>query len=108
MLNISLRCIRIFHKFNSEKIRHYVLANVLCWFGVHLVIEKRFRQKHCVNYLSKIKYVLFQNFTSEKSRHYVLANLLCWFGVHLVIEHIFNQTQYLRYFNNIKSGYFII
>ena len=39
----------------SEKIRHYVLANLLCFFGVNLVIEDWFKQTHCVSYFTKIR-----------------------------------------------------
>ena len=35
-------------------IRHYMLADLLCYFVVHLVIDKWFKQKHCVWYSTNI------------------------------------------------------
>ena len=83
------------HDFTIEKSRHYVLDNLLCWLGVHLVLIKWFKETNFVSYLTYICSVLFQNFTSGKIRHYMLANLLCWFGPHFLIDcfHDLNSAQ---------------
>ena len=40
VLVIFLICIQDFPQFTSELIRHYVLANLISSFGVHLVIRQ--------------------------------------------------------------------
>ena len=44
----------IFHDFTGEWIRHYVLDNLLSWFGVHLVIEQWFKQTLYVRYFDNM------------------------------------------------------
>ena len=59
-LDVSLRLIL----FSSmiwpvKKSRHYVLATLLCWFVVHLVVEKWFKQTQCFSYFTNIYLVCF-------------------------------------------------
>ena len=54
VLDISLIYIWVFRNFTSEKIRHSVLANLLCWLGLHLEIEQWFKKTHCVIYFTNI------------------------------------------------------
>ena len=86
----------LLHDLTNEKIRHYVLANLLFWFRVHLLIENWFNKTYCVSDLTKINLVCFTILIMEKadtifllilcvdlgyiwslkiylSRHYVLA-----------------------------------
>ena len=67
----------LLHYLTSEQSRNYVLANLICQFVVHLLIEERMNQTHCVLCFTKIGSVLFHYLTSEQIRHYVLSNLLC-------------------------------
>ena len=57
----------LFYYLNSEKTRHYVLANLMWSIWVHLVIKKWFNQTLCVTYYTHIDSVLFHYFTIEKS-----------------------------------------
>ena len=59
VLTVLLWFILFLHDFTSEKSRHYVLANLLCWFDVHLVIEQWFNQTYSVSYFTKIHLVCF-------------------------------------------------
>ena len=43
----------MFHNYTSRKIRHYVLASLLCWFGVHSITVEWLNQTHCVSKSTK-------------------------------------------------------
>ena len=66
VLSVSLIFIMFFAWFDQRKIRHYVLSNLLCWFGIHLVIEKGFKQTHCARYLNNINLGYFTIIPVEK------------------------------------------
>ena len=48
------------------EIRHHVLANWLCWFGLFFVVEKLSKQKYYVVYFSKIHCGYFKIRSVEK------------------------------------------
>ena len=105
---INITSVLFPHDLTIENSRHNVLANLLCLFGVHLVLEKGFEQKHCVNKLFYNCLGLFYNFTSRLIRNYKLANLLRWVGIHLLIEEWLKQTHCVRYFTQIHLICFMI
>ena len=74
---------------------------MLIW--VLLVIEKWFKQTHCVIFSTEIDSILLHYLTSKTIRHYVLANLMFYFVAHLVIEKWFMKTHYFRYSTKIDS-----
>ena len=74
---------------------------MLIW--VLLVIEKWFKETHCVIYFTVIDSILFDYLTSKTIIQYVLANFLCYFVAHLVIEKWFMKAQYGNYSMNIDS-----
>ena len=108
VLDVSLRFVLFFSWFHQWKIRHYVFADLICWFGVHLLLEKWFKKTHFVSYFNKILLGLFHHLTSGQIRHYVLDHLPFWFGLHLVIGDWLKQTHYVRYFTNIHLICFMI
>ena len=57
----------LLHYLTSEKLRHYVLANLLCQIWVLLVIANWCKQAHCVIYFTNIDSVLLYYLTSEKA-----------------------------------------
>ena len=85
-----------------------MVANLIFWFCLHLVTEKRFKQTQCVRYSKKIHLGLFHNLTSGERSHYMLANLLCWVFVLLVIEEWLKQPHCVSYFKMIIFCCFVI
>ena len=60
------------YHFTSENIRNYVLAKLLSSIWVLLIIEKWFKQTHCVKYPMMNDLFIFKKFTSEKHTHSVI------------------------------------
>ena len=59
---------------------HYVLADSLTWFGVHVLLDKWFKQTLCVSHLTELISGSFGNGPVDKSRHFLLALLLGLLG----------------------------
>ena len=68
------------HDLTREKSRHYVSANQICWFGVHLLIEKLFNQTHCVRYFTNIHLGCFTIKPVEK------PDTMCWSYIYHTCE----------------------
>ena len=56
VLSISLSFTLVFNNDTCEKSRHYVLANLHCWFGVDAVIEEWLKQTRCFSCFTKINF----------------------------------------------------
>ena len=69
-----------------NKSRHYVLADLLTWFGINLVMEKWFNQTLCVSYFTELILGSFGYGPVNKSRHYVLDNQPDLLGDHFVMN----------------------
>ena len=72
VVDVSLICILFFCMIWPVKIRHYVLANWLYLFGVHLAIEDLFEQTHCDRSFTKIHFCCFAIWPINKS------DTVCW------------------------------
>ena len=55
-----------------NKIRHYVLANLLTWLWVPLVLEKLFKKKLCVSYSTDMILLSFVNVPVNRSNYFLL------------------------------------
>ena len=58
-LTFHLDSFSLLYDLASEKIRHYVLAILLCWFEVDLVIEELFKQTHCIICFTAVSFGCF-------------------------------------------------
>ena len=102
-----------------------MLANLLVWFGLHLVIEQCFHQTLCVSYFTYwiltsehsshymlaiyvISFLFIFYLTIFLCRHYALANLLSLFEANLVINWWLKQTFCVSYFTEWNHNFFII
>ena len=64
----------LLHYLINEKIRHHLLVHLLCYFVIHLIIEEKIKQTHCVRYSTKIDSNFLHYLNGEKIRKYVVAH----------------------------------
>ena len=94
------------HCFTSEKIRHYVLSNLLCSLGLHIGIEDLMKQTHrCDSFFSRVNSILLQKLAINSLD--TKCELIYWvlLGLFLSIKTWYKQKLCVSWFIKIKSDF---